>query len=129
MTALFFPPSSRGPEETRRWFAVRCVLALTTEPDAGAAVGTTPYEERVTLWFADSAGEAIELAETEVRDYLAAVDEVDSGPLLSQAYELEGEPGHGLEVFSLIRSSPLPPQEYVDRFFDTGDELQRDVGA
>ncbi len=115
-------------EETRRWFAVRCVLALTPEPDDSAVNGTRPYEERLTLWFADSAEEAIELAESETREYLAAVDELDdAGPLVSQSYELEGEPGHGLEVFSLVRSSTLSPDEYVDRFFDTGDEHQRDA--
>ena len=38
---------------------------------------------------------------------------------------LEGE--LGVEVFSLIRDSPLAPREYVDRFFDTGAEHQRKV--
>ncbi|MGH2943305.1 MAG: hypothetical protein ACRDLN_11105 [Solirubrobacteraceae bacterium] len=31
---------------------------------------------------------------------------------------------HGAEVFSLMRDSVLEPADYVDRFFDTGDERQ-----
>ena len=27
-------------------------------------------------------------------------------------------------MFSLLRTSDLPPDDYLDRFFDTGDERQ-----
>ena len=42
----------------------------------------------------------------------------------AQAYSLGDEPGHGVEIFSLIRRSSLPPKEYIDRHFDTGTEHQ-----
>ena len=32
--------------------------------------------------------------------------------------------GDGAEVFSLMRDSDLTPHEYLDHFFDTGDERQ-----
>jgi hypothetical protein len=35
---------------------------------------------------------------------------------------MDGEPGKGAEVFSLMRESGLPADEYVGRFFATGAE-------
>jgi len=43
---------------------------------------------------------------------------------LAQAYAMEGEPRHGAEVYSLMRNSDLPPQPYLDTFFDAGTERQ-----
>lgn len=34
-----------------------------------------------------------------------------------------------IEVFSLFRFSTLPIDEYIDRYFDTGSECQRDIEA
>lgn len=103
------------------WFAVRCVFRWDgwdgLEPDAG-----TPYEERFTLWSAASLGEALSLAEREAHAYahehgFTYVDFAD-------AYELAtpGRPGHGDEVFSLLRDSPLDPAAYVSHHFATGSE-------
>jgi hypothetical protein len=36
-------------------------------------------------------------------------------------------PAHGAEVFSLMRDSELAPDDYIDRFFDTGQERQASV--
>ena len=36
--------------------------------------------------------------------------------------------GHGAELFSLLRESDLEPKEYLDAFFDTGDERQGEIG-
>ncbi|QYN17831.1 hypothetical protein [Amycolatopsis sp. DSM 110486] len=44
----------------------------------------------------------------------------------AQAYAV-GETGAlspGTEVVSLLRDSPLPPEDYATRFFDTGGEHQ-----
>lgn len=46
---------------------------------------------------------------------------------LAQAYRLDGSPGHGSEVFCLVRSSDLPSQEYPDAFFDTGQARQQEA--
>jgi hypothetical protein len=45
---------------------------------------------------------------------------------LAQAFHLfvGADLDDGAEVFSLMRTSDLPADEYVDRFFDTGDERQ-----
>jgi hypothetical protein len=96
------------------WFGVRGVFR--TAPDI--------YEERVTLWRADSLDQAIELAEAEAREYVAGSDAQWCG--LVQAYRLSDDPqAQGAEVFSLMRTSDLEPSAYLDRFFDTGAERQQ----
>ena len=82
------------------------------------------YEERITLWRARDFEHAIELAEAEAARYCEDLTDVQYVEL-AQAYELVDDPTvQGAEVFSLIRDSALPPSDYVDRFFDTGEEHQ-----
>jgi hypothetical protein len=83
------------------------------------------YEERITLWRARDFDHAIELAEEEAAQYCDGSADGDL-PVqyvhLAQAYRFDDEPGAGAEVFSLIRDSDLGPDEYIDRYFDTGEE-------
>lgn len=86
------------------------------------------YEERVTLWRADDFDEAIALAEEEASECAASVSDESSRTEyvgLAQSYWLADELGQGAEVFSLIRESALPVDEYLARFFSTGNEHQR----
>ena len=99
------------------WYGVRCVFEH-------AGDGDHSYEERVTLWRADSAGEAITCAETEAGEYCAVLT-ATTYLGMAQAYVLADEPGHGAEVYSLIRDSELAPESYLDTFFDTGREYQQ----
>ncbi|GAA1547236.1 hypothetical protein [Nocardioides humi] len=46
---------------------------------------------------------------------------------LFQSFWLTDEPADGAEVFSLMRTSDLGPDAYLDHFFDNGDEHQRVV--
>jgi len=94
------------------WCAVRHVIE-----DDGA------FEERVTLWRASSEDEAIARAEAEVAEYVTVV----GGKALDlfQCYRLSEAPADGREAFSLIRQSDLAAEQYLDAFFDTGQELQR----
>ena len=104
-----------------QWYSVRCVLQ--TPHEEGFS-----YEERVTLWQAGGFDEAIALAEEEASEYAADVSDETSQTEyvgLAQSYWLADELGHGAEVFSLIRESSLPVDEYLARFFSTGDEHQR----
>ncbi|MEH1017992.1 hypothetical protein V6U90_33675 [Micromonospora sp. CPCC 206060] len=66
------------------------------------------------------------MAEAEALEYVAEQPGVVFAGL-SQAYRLFDEPGHGAEVFSLIRESGQGPREYLTRFFDTGKERQGDI--
>lgn len=99
------------------WYGVRTILET-------AHQGT--YEERVTIWRVDSFEHAIEQAERETIEY---ADDVGGGYVgLAQAYLIGDEaPGHGHEVYSLMRDSELAPQDYASRFFDTGAERQGHV--
>ena len=94
------------------WFGVRCVFH---DPE-----GT--YEERVTVWKADVFEEAVLMAEAEAKDYAGEIGAQFLG--FAQAYVMPDEPGHGAEVFSLLRDSDLDPDEYLDTFFDTGAERE-----
>ena len=108
------------------WYAVRCIFD--SRFLAGTRVlptGTHTYEERITLWNAGSFDEAVALAEEEAREYAGDLDKAYAG--LAQGYQLFEPPGHGAEVFSLMRDSQLEPEAYVDAFFDTGSEHQGSV--
>jgi hypothetical protein len=100
--------STRGKQQ---WFAVRCIFVHE---------GLT-YEERITIWKASSFNEAYALAEGEAHEYAADGDRVRYVGL-AQAFRLFDVPGHGAEVFSLLRYSELPVNKYLNTFFDTGQE-------
>lgn len=99
-----------------RWYGVRCIFKRR---------GLPHYEERITVWRADSFEAAIECAEAEAIDYQEGSE--SDYLRIAQAYELVKSVGDGSEVFSLIRDSALDPDEYISRFFDTGTERQRNV--
>jgi hypothetical protein len=83
------------PSTPDSWFSVRCVLRFPGGP-------RSTFEERVTLWLAPSMTHAVVLAEAEAGDYAGTVGGEYTG--LAQAYALVDEPGHGAEVFSLMRA-------------------------
>jgi hypothetical protein len=101
------------------WYGVRCFFRWPLSVDQA-------YEESVTLWRANSFGEAIAKAEVAAREYAELCD----GEYLEHAQAfLIGEKaiGEGVEVFSLIRDSELEPDEYLTTFFSTGSERQGDM--
>jgi hypothetical protein len=105
------------------WFAVRCVFRNGWPTPAPDQTGHD-YEERITIWRASSAEEAIAKAEAEAEAYAATIEEAPGEFLgLSQSYELFDNPEtEGAEVFSLLRRSVLEPDDYLNAFFATGDE-------
>ena len=110
-------------DENTSWYGARCLFRLGPEDPAG-----TSYEERVTIWEAASFELAIAEAEAEAEAYAGDSAETGNDYLgLLQAYALPEPPGHGAEVFSLIRDSGLGADEYLDAFFDTGRERQSGV--
>jgi hypothetical protein len=115
----------------RTWYSVRSFVCF---PNCAA---TPLYEERVVIFLATSFDDALEQAEAEAKAYVADIDGEDLD--LYQAFCLFGDDarledglgsnsGHiasGDEVYSLIRTSYLPPSEYLTHFFDTGAERQQ----
>jgi hypothetical protein len=104
------------------WYAVRCVFQIGSDR---VAPGEHAYEERITLWRAESFDDAIAQAEAEAHEYVDASDSDDEFTGLAQAFHLFEDPGHGTEAFSLIRRSRLDSDDYLTRFFDTGEEHTR----
>ncbi|MER7691224.1 hypothetical protein [Streptomyces sp. NPDC097610] len=94
------------------WYGVRCVFR---HRELGV------YEERVTLWTAHSPDEAIGRAEVEALEYCAALGETEYTGF-AEAFRMDGAPGVGAEVFSLMRESELSPGSYVGKFYATGRE-------
>jgi hypothetical protein len=81
------------------------------------------YEERITLWSAGSADDAIAVAEAEAKSYAAANDVEFLN--LCQCYAMPEEvAASGVEVFSLLRNSALNPDDYLRHYFVTGDERE-----
>ena len=107
-------------DEDQVWWAVRCIIRTEAREDGAS---TNVYEERITLWRAASADEAIERAEAEVAEYVDLGDQPPLGTYLglAQCYHLFGGVGDGAEVFSLLRGSDLEPRAYLERFA-TGTE-------
>jgi hypothetical protein len=105
------------------WFGVRCVFRFDPAEHGDASL----YEERITLWSATTFDEAMALAEEEAHAYVEGLGGAYLG--LAQAYELPEPPGHGLEVFSLMRESFLGDDDYLEAFFTTGTEQEGDEDA
>ncbi len=109
------------PAEALEWWSVRCFFSH----------GDSLYEERITLWRARDFEHAVALAEEEASHYNEEIlDSTAPTRYLeyAQAYRLFDDPHQqGAEVYSLMRDSDLAPADYLDRFFDTGDEHQGDL--
>lgn len=118
------------PDAEIRWYAVRTLFRAMATPEGAPPdlpEGESAYEERITLWQAASFDEAIARAEEEAAEYAEFLD-VEHVSEFAQAYHVaDVPPRDGSEIFSLIRYSPLDPDPYVDRFFDTGTERQEHV--
>jgi hypothetical protein len=108
--------------DSHNWVAVRCVFRTVVDNDR-------VYEERITIWRAEDIDAALDLAEADARDYAQTLSVSPGWPTeytgLAQAYLMTEGPKHGGEVFSLMRTSTLDSREYLDRFFDDGNERQR----
>jgi len=99
------------------WYGVRIVYRLT-------GVSEPAYEERIVIVRAESFDDAIARAEKLSRENYESDSVVSTGYAVGfHIFDEAGDSlGDGVEVFSLIRKSPLTTPEYLDRFHDTGNE-------
>ncbi len=103
------------------WYTVKCLFH---HPTRKSGDEDYLYEERVTLWRAESFEEAHRLAGAEARQYAEEakcvfVKSTDSFHLF------EEKVGPGAEVFSMMRESNLVPAIYEKTFCVTGrDRVQ-----
>ena len=102
-------------------YTVRTVIRWAKRPDQTRKF---LYEERITAWNAESIEAAIVEAEKEAKEYAGEGSEALD---LFQAYWLFDDIAlipQGTEVFSLLRESDMEPADYLDAYFDTGEEHQ-----
>jgi hypothetical protein len=97
------------------WYGVRCLFWWVDW--AGQ-----PFEERITLWQAASADQAVEMAERDARGYAddSGIDYLEFSQVCGCGAGAEVE--EGMMVFSLLRESDLSPDLYIATFFNTGRE-------
>jgi hypothetical protein len=101
------------------WFGVRCLFQGRQQAS---------YEERITVWKADSYDAAIRKAEFEAADYAETNELIYLG--LAQGFWIFGNHiTEGTEVFSLVRMSDLKTDDYLDTFYDSGQERQAHWGG
>ena len=106
--------------EQEPWYSVRCHFLWSK----GEWAPEQAFEERVTLWRAESGEEAVGLAEDEAKRYAnaAAGDITYLGACSAYHLSDTGFAVVGKEVFSQLRYSDLQPSAYLDRYFFTGEE-------
>jgi hypothetical protein len=103
-------------------FSVRCLFRWPTRNGSDAIT----YEERITLWTAESADDAISMAEAEAKAY-AVANEFEFLNLCQCYAMFDIVAASGIEVFSLLRDSALKSDEYVRHYFVDGNERERDA--
>lgn len=105
----------------KKWFSVRCIFH---HPNLAKEKDKFLYEERILLWETDNIDKAIELAESEAKEYAEKYDCIYTG--MAQAFKTYiTKPESGSEVFSLMRDDDSAPDDYLDFYFDTGRERQK----
>jgi hypothetical protein len=103
------------------WYGAKCVFLHTEIESAPGQV----YEERVILVRAESFDDAISRAEVMAEEYARDVDGCSYTGFIDVFHIYDEDIGHGSEVYSLMRTSDLSREEYLNRFYDTGAERTR----
>lgn len=98
------------------WYGAKCVFL-----HMGLSDGPV-YEERVVLVKAKDLDEAIERGEKEAEEYAGNLDDCTYTGFINVFHIFGNKITEGTEVYSLMRSSDLETDEYLDHFYDTGEE-------
>jgi hypothetical protein len=88
---------------------------------------TAVYEERVVVFLAEDFGNALAKAEVEAARYAAQFEDVEDLGYFTVYDMTEESIRDGTEVFSLMRDSQMPPQDFLDRYHDRQSERASDV--
>jgi hypothetical protein len=103
------------------WFGVRCLFRhFNLVAEDGSTFQT--YEERVVVVRALDFDWAIKKAEREAVQYAHGCGACEYLGFANCFDMRESEIVDFTEVYSLMRKSTLAPEDYIDRFYDTGDE-------
>ena len=109
-----------------RQYGVRCVFRH-GRSDRGD--GLWLYEERTVLVRASGFADAIRKAELDAQEYVRQLDDGTEYLAFAQAFSVYDDISQdGAEVFCLMRSSPLGPDEFIDRYLADGSEHEKTLG-
>lgn len=109
------------------WFGAKTLYRW---PDfyTEAGRGEYVYEERVVVLRARNQDDAIVHAEAEAIEYASAANEGMEYLRSVEVYEMFDDIGHGAEVFSLLRTTPLDPPSFLERYHNPAGLHSRAVG-
>lgn len=99
------------------WYAAK---ALFLHLELGKRSGLPCYEERITLVRARSEAEALRKGETEARRYARSLDGTKYLGFITIYHLYDTVVRDGTEIYSIMRSLPLSPREFVDVHYDDG---------
>ena len=103
------------------WYGAKCVFLHTGIESYPGQV----YEERVILVKAGGFNDAISRAEVMAEAYAKDVDGCSYTGFVDVEDIYDENVGDGAEVYSLMRTSSLSKDDYLNRFYDTGTERTR----
>ncbi|MEP6754372.1 MAG: DUF4288 domain-containing protein [Chthonomonadales bacterium] len=110
--------------ENPEWYAAKTVYKSRIIEDG------TPkarFEERVVLFHATDFLDAIAKAEVEAEEYCSDVFGTEYLGFVNVYHLFDKTINHGTEVYSLMRESDLSTEEYLDHFYDDGNERTQTV--
>lgn len=110
--------------DKQEWYAAKCIFQ---HDGLSSEEGQTVYEERVILLRADSFEEAIALGEAEAQDYAQKVGDARYCDFITVFHLFPSSVGHGTEVYSLMRRSPLAPDDFINHYHDDGTERTNEL--
>jgi hypothetical protein len=103
----------------KKWYGAKTLYLVTSNTTETPA---NLYEERVIVLKSNSFDDAISEAEKEAANYAAEGSGLKYLRYVNVFKLFDEKIKDKTEVFSLMRESPLTPQEYIDEYYDTGNE-------
>ena len=100
------------------WYGAKCIFLHTQIDRCPGQV----YEERVVLIKATSIDEAIERAESIAAGYARECEGCSYTGFVDVFHIYDENIGDGSEVYSLMRTSDMGEDEYLNHFYDTDTE-------
>src|SRR5262245_40507098 len=100
------------------WYGAKCIFLHTNTESLPVKL----YEERIILIKATSFDDAILRAEQEARTYAQNSGGCTYTGFFNIFHIFSEKIGDSTEVYSLMRSSDLGVEDYLDHFYDTGEE-------
>ena len=101
------------------WYSAKTVCKHQRVEDG---TSKTVFEERVVLLQARDFDDAIAQGEAEAQEYCRGITNLTYTGYINVYRLFEATVSHGTEVFSLMRESNLSDSDYLDHFFDDGNE-------